>query len=62
MTEKQFINEIGVQIIQTSNLPQTIVNEETEELETIHMIQKENAIYVSEELYHKLKCINGDDE
>ena len=55
MTER-FINEIGVPIIQTNNLPQTVVNEETGESEIIHMIQIGNEIYVSEALYNGLKC------
>ena len=56
MTEKRFINEIGVPIIQSSMLPQTIVNEETGESEGItHMIQIGNEIYVSEELFRGLK-------
>ena len=53
---KRFTNEIGIDIIQTNNLPILIENEETGELETYHMIQKGDAIYVSKMLYsHLLK-------
>ena len=54
MTEKRFEIEMGVTIIQSGLLPQIIENEATGELETVHMIQKGNAIYVSQELYSAL--------
>ena len=53
MTER-FKNEIGVEIIQSGSLPQQIPNEKTGELETVHMIQKGDAIYVSPMLYSEL--------
>lgn len=56
MAEKQFINELGIPIIQTNNLPQTVINKETGESETIHMVQIGNEIYVSETLYNGIKC------
>lgn len=63
MTEKRFTNEIGIDIIQTDLLPRLIPNKETGELETYHMIQKEDAIYVSEELFGALEeRINDGDE
>lgn len=55
MTEnKRFTNEIGIDIIQNNNLPILIENEETGELETCHMVQKGDVIYVSKMLYSHL--------
>ena len=60
MTEnKRFRNEIGIDIIQDNNLPILIENEETGGLETCHMIQKGDAIYVSKMLYSHLINRNG---
>ena len=60
MTENtRFTNEVGIDIIQTNKLPVLIENEETGELETCHMIQKGDAIYVSKMLYSHLIKING---
>ena len=60
MTEnKRFTNEVGIDIIQTNKLPILIENEETGELETHHMIQKGDAIYVSKMLYSHLIKRNG---
>ena len=56
MTEIQLVN-----IIYNSNLPVEILNEETQEFEKYHMIQKENRVYVSEELYQSLKKTMGSD-
>ena len=51
MTEnKRFTNEIGIDIIQ---------NKETGEMETYHMMQKGDAIYVSKMLYSHLIKRNG---
>ena len=50
MTEIQLVN-----IIYNANLPVEILNEETQEFEKYHMIQKGNRVYVSEELYQSLK-------
>lgn len=46
MDEKRFTNEIGVEIILSGNLPQTLINR--------------NAIYVSQELFTALEKRNGD--
>lgn len=59
MTEKQFTNKIGINIIQNNNLPILIENEETGEMETYHMIQKIDTIYVSKMLYSHLIKRNG---
>ena len=60
MTEnKRFTNEIGIDIIQTDLLPQLIQNKETGEMETYHMMQKGDAIYVSKMLYSHLLKRNG---
>ena len=60
MTEnKRFTNEIGIDIIQTNLLPQLIQNKETGEMETCHMMQKGDAIYVSKMLYSHLIRTNG---
>ena len=58
MTEKQFD---GVKIICSGNLPVEIDNEETGETETFHMVQKEDILFVSEELYSALhkRCGEG---
>lgn len=50
MTETQLVD-----VIYSSNLPVEILNEETQEFEKYHMIQKGNIFYVSEELYQSLK-------
>lgn len=55
MTENKFNIEMGVEIIQSSHLPQKIKNRNTGEMETVHMIQKGNAFYVSKRLYDSLK-------
>ena len=57
MTEKRFTNELGIDIIKTDLLPQLIQNKETGELETYHMMQKGNTIYVSKMLYSHLIMI-----
>ena len=59
MTEKRFKNVIGIDIIQTNLLPQLILNKETGEMETCHMMQKGNTIYVSKMLYSHLIKRNG---
>lgn len=51
MTEKRLT---GIKIVCTPNLPVEIVNEETNELETFHMIQNGNTLFVSEELFTAL--------
>lgn len=55
MTDNRFTIEMGVEIIQTNLLPQQTMNKNTGEMETVHMIQKGNAFYVSEKLYNLLK-------
>lgn len=55
MTDNKFTIEMGVEIIQTNHLPQQIKNKDTGEMETVHMIQKGNALYVSKKLYESLK-------
>ena len=42
-------------IVCSGNLPERIYNKETEEMETIHMIQVENTFYVSKEVFSVLK-------
>jgi len=59
MTEKQLT---GIKIVCTPNLPVEIVNEETNELETFHMIQNGNTLFVSEELGNALNERFGDSE
>lgn len=46
MTEKRLISD---------ELPITVWNKERKEWETIHMMKKDGAIYVSSELYSKLQ-------
>ena len=60
MTEKRFKNVIGIDIIQTNLLPQLILNKETGEMETSHMMQKGDTIYVSKMLYSHLIKRNGE--
>ena len=55
MTDNKFTIEMGVEIIQTNLLPQRTMNKNTGEIETVHMIQKGNALYVSKKLYDSLK-------
>lgn len=44
----------GIEIIRSGNLPVEIFNEKTKKMEIFHMIQKGNALYVSDELYQAL--------
>ena len=59
MNEKRLT---GIEIVCTPNLPVEIVNEETNELETFHMIQNGNTLFVSEELGNALNERFGDVE
>ena len=52
--EKEFIT--GIKIIQRNHFPIEIINEETGEVEdVIHMVQKDDKIYVSEELFTAIR-------
>ena len=52
--EKEFIT--GIKIIQRNHFPIEIINEETGEVEdVIHMVQKNDKIYVSEELFSVIR-------
>ena len=54
MTEKQYG---GVEIICSPQLPVKIFNMKTKEYEVFHMLQKENTIFVSEDIFRSLKEI-----
>ena len=46
----------GIKIIQRNHFPIEIINEETGEVEdVIHMVQKDDKIYVSEELFTAIR-------
>ena len=52
--EKEFIT--GIKIIQRNHFPIEIINEETGEVESVnHMVQKDDGIYVSEELFTTIR-------
>ena len=58
MTEKP----IGINIIQSNELPVKLYNRKTKEMEITHMIQIGDTIYVSEELFNGLaEQMNSDD-
>ena len=59
MTEKRLT---GIKIVCTPTLPVEIENEETNELETFHMIQNGNTLFVSEEVGNALNERFGDFE
>ena len=59
MTEKRLTE---IKIVCTPNLPVEIVNEKTNELETFHMTQIGNTLFVSEELGNTLNERFGDVE
>lgn len=52
MSEKQYG---GVKVICSPQLPVKIFNMETKEYEVFYMLQKENTIFVSEDIFHSLK-------
>ena len=52
MTEKRFR---GVEVICSPQLPVKIFNMKTKEYELFHMLQKENTIFVSEDIFHSFK-------
>lgn len=60
MTENKQLT--GLKIVCTPNLPLDTVNEETNELETVHMIRYGDTLFVSEELGNALNERWGDDE
>ena len=46
----------GIKILLQNHFPMEIINEETGEVEdVIHMVQKDNKIYVSEELFTAIR-------
>ena len=52
--EKECIK--GIKIILQNHFPMEIINEETGEVEdVIHMVQKDDKIYVSEELFAAIR-------